>query len=289
MAIVEPVIRPPSEAESFLLQVTCGCSGSNCTFCPAYINKSFQIKNLEEIFSDIDSGGKSFPDTRRVFLIDGDALVVKNEMVLPILDKLHEVFPRLSRISSYANGYNITTRTLEELKELAGRKLTLIYMGLESGSQEVLTHCKKSSSVKEMVEAVRLAKEAGIKSSVIVLLGLGGKEQSDEHVRGTIKALNGMQPRYLSFLSVMLVPGTPLYKEARGSEFTELTSQELLKEAHDILEGLELEGAVFRTNHASNYLSLEGRLPHDKDKLLDMLSEAGLGKLNLRREWMRGL
>jgi len=289
MVIIEPVIRPPSEAGSFLLQLTCGCSGNSCTFCAAYKDKPFRLKGLEEIFSDIDSGAMLLPGTRHVFLMDGDAMAMKNDMLLAVLNKLRKAFPRLSRVSSYANGYNITGRSRGELEELSDRKLALIYLGLESGSEEVLTRRKKSSSVREMIKAVAMAKEAGIKSSVIVLLGLGGKELSSEHVACTIEALNRMQPRYLSFLSVMLVPGTPLYEEGRRGEFTELTAIELLKEAHDILEGLDLEGTVFRTNHASNYLPLEGRLPHDKGRLQEVLSSAIGGGLKLRQEWMRGL
>ena len=162
-------------------------------------------------------------------------------------------------------------------------------MGLESGSQGVLDRCGKSSSVEEMIDAVNRAAKAGIKSSVIVLLGLGGKKHSGEHVKGTIAALNKMQPRYLSFLSLMVIPGTPLAEESRRGEFEELGPVELLKESYDIIKGLELKKTVFRSNHASNYLALEGTFPKDKTKLLNIMESAIGGEIRLRPENLRGL
>ena len=266
----ETIIRPPAEADSILLHVTTGCSANHCSFCGAYRKTPFSILEYKEIESDIEEYSKRYPYTSRVFLLDGDALATSNEKLLPVLKKLNNSFPALSRISSYANGYNITKRSDTELKELSDNKLTLIYMGLESGNQDILNMCQKASSADEMVEAVNRAAESGIKSSVIVLLGLGGKKYSEAHVSGTIKALNKMQPRYLSFLSLILIPGTPLYKEAEKGNFEELTPVELLKEMYNIIEGLELNKTIFRSNHASNYLSLEGRFPKDKQKLLNI-------------------
>ena len=289
MAIVEPIIRPPSEAESFLLQVTVGCSANHCTFCGAYLNKPFAIKDFNEISSDIEKGQSLYPKTRRVFILDGDALVMNNTKLLPVLEKLNEAFPMLSRVSSYANGYNIVKRTDKELQELYDHQLRLIYIGLESGNQDILNHCRKRSNAKEMIEAVQKARKAGIKSSVIVLLGLGGKKYSDEHVKDTITALNCMQPLYLSFLSLMVIPGTPLYKEVCNGDFEELNSIELLKEAYGIILGLQLEKTIFRCNHASNYLPLAGRFPQDKKRLLDALQLALRGELKLRPESLRGL
>jgi radical SAM superfamily enzyme YgiQ (UPF0313 family) len=289
MSIIEPVIRPPAEAKSFLLQVTLGCSADHCSFCGAYKNKPFRAKDLQEVFADIDRYAGRYPETRRVFLMDGDALVLGNDKLVLVLEKLEQAFPGLSRVSSYANGSNFKRKTDQELTELSRHKIRLIYMGLESGSQSVLDRCKKTSSVLEMVEAVRRAEKSHIKSSVIVLLGLGGKRHSAEHVLGTIEALNRMQPRYLSFLSLMVIPGTPLAEEVRRGEFVELNSKELLQEALDILQGLELEHTVFRSNHASNYLALEGTFPKDKPALLNALKAAIDGKLWLRSEGSRGL
>ena len=289
MPINEPVIRPPAEADSFLLQITLGCSADSCTFCGAYKNKTFRSKDQKEIFADIDWYARRRPETRRVFLMDGDAMVLNNNRLLPILEKLARSFPRLSRVSSYANGSNITRKSDQELKELSGHRLSLIYMGLESGSQAILDRCEKSSSVEEMVIAVQRAAQAHIKSSVIVLLGLGGEKYSRDHIRGTIEALNRMQPRYLSFLSLMVIPGTPLAKEIRSGDFQELDPMGLLRESYEIIKGLDLKQTIFRSNHASNHLALEGSLPKDKMVLLRILKSALDGEVGLRPEIFRGL
>jgi radical SAM superfamily enzyme YgiQ (UPF0313 family) len=289
VAILEPVIRPPAEADSFLLQVTLGCSADHCTFCGAYKMKPFRVKDPAEVFSDIDRHARCYPATRRVFLMDGDALVLSNNKLVPVLEKLQQVFPRLSRISAYANGSNITRKSDEELAELFAHKLSLIYMGLESGSQSVLDRCRKTSSAEEMVLAVQRAERMGIRSSVIVLLGLGGQKYSAEHVRGTIEALNRMQPRYLSFLSLMVIPGTPLAGEVRRRDFAELDPPALLKEAYEIIRGLDLKRTVFRSDHASNYLALEGAFPKDKPVLLKALRAAIDGEVTLRPDFARGL
>jgi len=288
MPLVEPVIRPPSEAESFLLQVTLGCSANSCTFCGAYQRKPYRIKDMKEIEGDIEEWSRLSPETRRVFLLDGDALAAGNDVIVPVLDRLNGAFPHLGRVASYANGFNITARSDGELRELAERKLRLVYVGLESGSQQVLDHCRKKASAGEMVTAVRRADAAGIKSSVIVLLGLGGKSLRDDHVAETTAALNRMQPRYLSFLSLMLIPGTPLARQEKRGGFALPGPAELLREAHDIIKGLELEGTIFRSNHASNYLPLAGRFPHDKAALLTALHAALDGETPLRPEILRG-
>lgn len=289
MPIIEPVIRPPAEADSFLLQVTTGCTANNCTFCGAYMDKPFRVKSMVEIAGDIKEEKRLYPETRRVFLMDGDALAVNNSKLLPVLELLNSTFPKLNRIASYANGYNITGRSAMELQQLYDHKLRLLYIGLESGSQAILDRCRKRATVAEMIEAVRRAEQAGIKSSVIVLLGLGGRKDSGLHVRETIAALNQMQPRYLSFLSLMVIPGTPLYQDAQSGQFEELDSLELLRETQAIIAGLELERTIFRSDHASNYLPLEGRFPADKEKLLRILEAALRGQVRLKPEFMRGL
>jgi radical SAM superfamily enzyme YgiQ (UPF0313 family) len=289
MPIIEPVIRPPAEANSFLLQVTTGCTANSCTFCGAYTGKPFRVKSMVEIAADVKEEKRLNPGTRRVFLMDGDALAVNNSKLLPVLELLNNSFPKLNRISSYANGYNITNRSDTELQQLYDHQFRLLYIGLESGSQEILDRCRKRATVAEMIEAVRRAEQAGIKSSVIVLLGLGGRKNSRLHVQETITALNQMQPRYLSFLSLMLIPGTSLYQDAKNGGFDELNSLELLMETRDIIAGLELERTIFRSDHASNYLPLEGRFPGDKEKLLTTLEAALQGQVRLKPEFMRGL
>jgi radical SAM superfamily enzyme YgiQ (UPF0313 family) len=286
MPLVEPVIRPPSESGSFLLQVTVGCSANSCTFCGAYNTKEFRLKDRTEISADIADEVRQRPGTRRVCLMDGDALAAGNDVIVPVLDELAAAFPHLSRVASYANGSNITARSDAELGELSARKLSLIYMGLESGSEVVLKRCRKRSTAAEMTEAVHRAAQAGIKSSIIVLLGLGGSDLRDAHVAGTIEALNRMQPRYLAFLSLMLIPGTPLHRQAGRGEFELPGPEELLLETRDILAGLELDGTIFRSNHASNHLPLEGRLPADRERLLTAIDEALAGRRPLRpEEW----
>lgn len=289
MPIIEPVIRPPSEAASVLLQVTLGCSSNSCDFCGAYTDKPFAVKPMSEIQADILAWAGKVPQARRVFLMDGDALVLSNDRLLPILDNLAAAFPRLTRIASYANGHHICGRTLDELQALAAKKLTLLYIGLESGSQRLLDRVHKKATADQMVQAVRAGSRAGIKSSVIVLLGLGGQDYSQTHVADTIAALNVMQPHYLSFLSLMLIPGTALYQAAEIGQFKPLSSIELLAEARRILEGLELQHTVFRANHASNYLNLEGTLPKDKSRLLREIDGALSGAKSLKPEWLRGL
>ncbi len=289
MPIIEPAIRPPAEADSFLLQVTVGCSADSCIFCGAYKSKTFSVKGLKEIKADIDWCARRYPNTRRVFLMDGDALVLTNTKLVPILEELNKAFPRLRRIATYANGFNITKKDNSQLEELYKHKLRLIYLGLESGSQEVLNRCQKSSSVEEMIQAVNRSIKVGIKSSVIVLLGLGGRKLSKEHVRGTIEALNQMQPRYLSFLSLMVIPGTSLAQQVEKKEFEELSSEELLKESYQIIRGLKLKKTIFRSNHASNYLALEGVFPKDKEELLSSLKLALSGQKQLRPDYLRGL
>jgi radical SAM superfamily enzyme YgiQ (UPF0313 family) len=289
MPIIEPSIRPPSEARSFLLQVTTGCSSNSCTFCGAYKGKPFTVKHFDEIKQDILNYAKYNPNTRKVFIMDGDALVLSNNKLIPILKLINHAFPKLTRISSYANAHNITSRSKEELDELYEHKLKLIYMGLESGSQKVLDLCKKRATAKEMLLTIEKTKQAKIKSSIIVLLGLGGKEHSQEHVKETISVLNKMQPEFLSFLTLMVVPNTELSQETLNGRFTELNAQEFLQETHDILEGLDMEKTIFRCNHASNYFALEGRLPQNKNDLLTQLGFALNNKSALKPEFFRGL
>jgi radical SAM superfamily enzyme YgiQ (UPF0313 family) len=290
MPIIEPAIRPPSEAESILIQVTTGCSANTCTFCGGYVGKKFSIKSYEEIFSDIDYYAEYYPQTiKKLFLMDGDALVLNNNKLLPILKRIHNRLSWVSKISSYANGFNITRRSKEELIELYNHKLKVIYMGLESGSQEILTLCNKKATVDEMVKAVHMTAEVNIKTSLILLLGLGGKKRSKQHIIESAEAINKMQPYYLSFLSLMLVTGTELHDQAEKGEFEPLDSKELLIETYEILKRLDLKQTLFFCNHASNYLPLTGRLPMGKDKLLQTLDEAIKGEIGLKPEIFRGL
>ena len=283
------VIRPPSEADSFILQVTLGCSHNRCTFCPAYLGKKFRVRELDEVFEDIEDAGRLMGDLRRVFLADGDALILPTEDLRTILERLAGAFPSLNRVGIYANAQNVSEKTDEELRTLADHKLGIAYLGLESGDDRVLERVQKGATADEMAEAVCRLQAAGIKASVIVLLGLAGKVGSADHARATAQIVNRMNPRYLSFLTVMVVPGTTLHRQMERGEFKPLGPRELLVELQQMIEPLELKGTIVRSNHASNYVPIGGRLPKDKDELLRQIDEALRGEVSLRPEWARGL
>lgn len=289
MPIVEPVIRPPSEAGSFLLQITTACSSNHCSFCGAYLNKPFSLKPMDEIQMDIAVQKQIDDSVNKVFLMDGDSLCFPHEKLEKVLGQLNQAFSQLRRISSYSNDYSILSRSREQLESLRRQRLSLVYMGLESGDQRVLDSCRKKSSVAGMIEAVKKLKLCGIKSSIMVLLGLGGRENSRGHALATARALNEMQPDMLSFLTVMLVPGTALYEQAQKGEFEPLNSHEILEEMNLMIQGLELKNTLFFSNHASNFLPLQGRFPGAKAQFLKVLEKAQSGELGLRSEWMRGL
>jgi radical SAM superfamily enzyme YgiQ (UPF0313 family) len=285
------VIRPPSEADSVIIQATLGCSHNRCAFCPTYLDKDFKEKPVEEILADIEIFKKHEPGARRVFLADGNALAMPFEKLDRILDALSAAFPRLQRVGIYANARDIERKTEKQLEALASKKLGIIYLGLESGSDEVLKRVKKGATSAGMVKAVKKAQAAGIKASVIGLIGLGGRELSEEHALKTAEAVNQMNPRFISFLTLMLVPGTPLFDEMESGKFQPLNPFEGLKELRLIAANLEItgQGTIFRSNHASNYLALAGTLPKDKNKILTLIDACLEGRLPTRPEWMRGL
>ncbi|MFC2075368.1 radical SAM protein [Bdellovibrionota bacterium] len=289
MQYVEPVFRPPSEANSFILQVTLGCSNNKCTFCAMYRNKKFKIRPFEDIEEDIKSVAGQLKGVRRIFLADGDAMVLKPKPLIRILDCLHEHFPNLERVSIYTDAKGINNKTDEELAELKTRKLDVVYLGLESGSDKVLKLVRKGVTAEEMITAMKRAQAQGIKTSVIALLGLGGKELSVEHARETARVVSAMEPDYFSALTLTLVPGTELHEQAEAGEFNPLTPEESLEELHRMIELTRFtKPVIFRTNHSSNYLALQGTLPGDKKKILDAI-KTGLKNKALRPEWMRGL
>ena len=283
------VIRPPSEANSYLLQITYGCSWNKCTFCPAYLDKPFKVRPFKEIEQDILMAKKAYPDTKRVFLCDGDGLVLSTARLLPILDLLNATFPNLNRLGIYFNARDILSKSGDELKQLVQRKLTIGYLGLESGSEKVLERVNKGAIPEEMIEAVLKAQENGMKVSVIGLLGLGGIDLSEEHAIKTAAAISAMKPRYFSLLTLMIVQGTRLYEEFKARTFILPDEKGLLKEMRNIIENIETERTIFRTNHASNYLPLEGILSRDKGRLVETIDLALRGKIPLKPEFFRGL
>jgi radical SAM superfamily enzyme YgiQ (UPF0313 family) len=285
------VIRPPSEAESYILQITYGCSHNRCTFCPTYLDKKFAVRPEEEVFEDIELASRSLPTVRRVFLCDGNGLVLPNKRLVPLLDRLNDAFPRLDRVGIYANARDIQKKSAEELKELKERKLGIIYIGLESGSDEVLRRVKKDATVREIVDSVKKAQSAGFKVSVIALIGLGGRELSHQHALETGRAVSEMDPLYFSLLTLMIVPGTELHRQWERGEFELPEPLEMLMEVRTVIENLEgLTGCIFRTNHASNYLPLAGRLPKDRERLLATIDGVlEQGESALRPEGWRAL
>lgn len=285
------IYRPPSEAKSLILQLTIGCSHNRCTFCPSYKGKRFRIRSFEELRADIDEVAPEIgPYVKRVFLADGDALIVRQELLLRVLDYLGEKFPSLERVGIYANAKGVLRKTVEELEELRRRKLGIVYLGIESGDQRVLDRVKKGTTVQKLVEACHRVKEAGMLLSVTVLLGLGGRQRSREHAVATGRILSEVDPHYAGALTLILVPGTPLYEEYRRGEFEMPSPFELLEELYLMLSHTEMHG-LFTSNHASNYLPLKVRMPEEKEEALRAI-EAVLRRRDstlLRPEWYRAL
>lgn len=289
MRYQEPVYRPPSEADSYLLHVTYGCSHNECTYCAMYRTKTFRVRPEAEVLEDVALAARRLPDTRRVFLLDGDALTVPARRLLPVLAALRAAFPLLQRVGSYANAVSINAKSDEDLRALRDAGLGIAYLGLESGHPEVNRRIVKGATLEEQITAVRRAQAAGIKMSVMVLLGMGGRALSREHARATGEVLSAMDPRFVSCLCVTPVPGTPLFDEVRRGTFELPSPEETLEELAVLLEHTHVSGAVFRSNHASNWLPLGGRLPADRERLLAAVRRAQAGDVPLTPEWMRGL
>jgi len=285
------VIRPPSEARSYILQVTYGCSHNRCTFCGTYLDKPFRVRDTSQVMEDIELAGSLFPDTRRVFLADGDALVLSANRLYRILDALNEAFPHLERVGIYANAQNLLHKSVDELKTLRAKGLGIVYLGLESGDDEVLRRIEKGATAGEMISAVARAKQAGLLVSVIGILGIAGLKGSRRHAWLTGQVVGQMDPDYFSMLTLMLVPGTQLHREWEEGKFQLPEAEGMLTELHQVIENLDgLSNCVFRTNHASNYLPLRGTLPADKTRLMMALEAAiAQGPDALRPEAWRGL
>lgn len=269
-----PLYRPPAEANSLIIQVDRGCPHNRCTFCGMYKQVKFERRTIDQCLAMISTESRRYPSEQRIFLADGDVMSRPFEELQAILLMLNEQFPQLARVSVYANGSSIAAKTESELCELRKLKLHTLYMGLESGDEEILKHCLKNESAEAMVSAGMAAQKAGLRISVMVLLGLGGAKLSVRHAEATASALNRMQPRLLSALRVVPVPGTALYREAAAGTFLQVTEWGAVNELRNLISRLELSSTVFRANHASNVIPLEGRLPRDKERLL-----AGLDSL----------
>ena len=282
-------IRPPSEAYSILLQVTVGCSHNKCTFCGTYKDKRFRIKDDRTILGDILFASKYMTRQDRVFLMDGDALIIPQKRLMWILDRIKEHLPWVRRVGAYANAKSIRMKTLDQLKELKENGLGILYVGVETGDEILLKKIQKGTSAENLIAMGRKVREAGIKLSVTVLLGIAGRERSLEHARATGDLLSRMDPNYVGALTVMLIPGTPLHDEYLNGTFELLSEQELLLELREMIAHTELSRGLFFSNHASNYLPIKARLPKGKQEALDQIDMALRGEIGLRPEWMRAL
>ncbi len=284
-----PLFRPPSEAESLILQVTLGCSHNRCTFCSMYRTKRFRLVPQDEILATIVEARATLgDDVRRVFLADGDAMCLSPRRLLPILESLNQAFPRLQRISAYANARDILKKSDQELGQLRALKLRLLYVGLESGDEETLRRVQKGAAPGEIAEAVVRAREAGIRASVMVLIGLAGRERSAIHARTSAEMINRMEPSFTALLTYTPVPGSPFFEAIGRGEMELPTPQESLEEIREFLANISCR-TTFSCNHASNYLPLQGKLPGSQEQLLAMLDAAIGGEVPLKPEWMRGL
>ncbi len=283
------IIRPPSEANSILLQVTVGCSHNKCTFCGTYKDKRFKIKPDEVIMEDIDFAARYCRNQDRLFICDGDALIVPQKRLVRILKEIEARLPWVKRVGVYANSKSIKMKTDEQLRELRSHGLKIAYMGLETGDDATLKSVNKGATSKTMIEMGRRVRAAGIKLSITVLLGLAGRERSRVHAKATGEALSAIDPEYVGAISLMLIPGTPLYKDYEEGRFELPGPNEMLEELRTMFAHTELSDGLFHANHASNYLPIRARLPGDKEKTLELIDAALSGKISLKPEFMRAL
>ena len=286
------VFRPPSEARSYILQCTIGCSHNRCTFCSMYKDKKYRVRNLDEIMIDINLAKQYYRDVEKVFLADGDALAMSTSDLLIILETLYASFPSLKHVGIYASPDSILRKDLAELKQLQSAGLTIAYLGIETGDPQLLEDIKKGVTYDQMVEAGQKVRQAGILLSVTVLLGLAGRTpRAADHARNTARILNEIKPDYIGALTLMLEPRCELYRKMQKGEFELPGPFEILDEMRIIIQGLELDGTEFRSNHASNYLPIRGRLPQDKQKMLELINSiiASNDRTYLRPDYLRAL
>ena len=283
------IIRPPSEAFSILLQVTLGCSHNKCTFCGTYKDERFTIKDDETILADILFASKYMHNQHRLFLMDGDALIIPQRKLVWILDTIQQHLPWVRRVGAYANAKSIKMKNDGQLAQLKEKGLGILYLGVESGDDETLEKVCKGTSAANLIKQGRRVKNAGIKLSVTVLLGIAGRTDSLRHAKATGEVLTAMNPNYVGALTVMLLPNTPLEEDYRAGRFQLPDTRGLLLELREMFTHTDLSGGLFMANHASNYLPIKASLPKDRDKTLALIDAALRGEIDLKPEWMRGL
>lgn len=286
------IYRPPSEARSYLLQVTMGCTHNQCTFCSMYREKPFRVRDVEEVIEDLHMARRYYSYVDRVFLCDGDALCLSNEKLLFIMSKIFEILPEVSRISTYGAPKDVLNKTHEELVELREAGLEFIYIGAESGSDIILKDIKKGATRAEIIEAVQKIEAAGIKASVTFISGLGGRANWREHAIETGTMISELGASYVGLLTLLLEPTAPLYKDVLDGKFEILTAEEVVSETMLLMEHVNVsedKPCVFRANHASNYVVLRGNLPFDKERFMKQLKAASENSSLLKDERFRAL
>ena len=283
------MIRPPSEANSILLQVTLGCSHNKCTFCGTFRDKRFDIKKDDIIFEDIEFARQNCRRQNRLFICDGDAMIVPQKRLVKILKQIKNRLPWVERIGLYANTKGIGMKSDEQLKELKELGVKLVYMGLESGDDQILKEIRKGADSVRMIKMGKRIKESGMQLSVTVLVGLGGKERSKSHALETGRVLSAIDPDFVGALSLMLVPGTELNDQFQKGEFDLINPEEMLEELSLMISSTNLSNGLFHANHASNYLPIRAKLPEEKEKTLELISQALQGNVELKPEFMRAL
>ena len=284
------VFRPPSEAHSYILQATIGCSHNHCTYCDMYRDKTFRVRDLAETLEDLHLAAAAARDrVETIFVADGDALVMPLDHWLPLLDTARRLFPRLRRVSCYAMARNVLAKSDAELVRLRGEGLTRLYLGPESGDDATLKRIAKGGTFADHVEAARRAHGAAMETSVIALLGAGGVERSAVHAEKTAALVTAMDPAYFAALTLTVIPGTPQARLAETGRFVLPDVAGLLRELRTMIDLARPTDAVFRTNHASNYLPLGGRIPRDRAAIVAAIDGALEGRIALRPEWARGL
>ena len=284
------VYRPPSEAYSLIVQATIGCAHNSCTFCSMFKDKKFRVRDIKEVLEDFDMARAYYKRVDRIFIADGDALVLTNEKLITILNHINKLFPERERVTIYGSPQDVLRKSADELTELKENGVGIIYIGAESGSDKVLRDINKGATRDEIIEAVRKIEAAGIKSSVTFISGLGGKRDWREHATCTGTMISLMEPSYASLLTLMAEPPAPLYADVASGKFKLLSPVEVAEETRLMIENINVgKTCVFRSNHASNYISLKGDLPGDKEKMMSQLEKALAGRGDFKDERFRML
>lgn len=284
-----PIIRPPSEARSIILQVTVGCSHNRCTFCVTYRGKRFRIKEQGRVEADLDKAARIYPGVRRLFVADGDALIMPMRHWEWLLPAIRERVPAVQRVGVYATGRSVRKKSDTELRWLRENGLRIVYLGVESGDDETLRYVRKDSDAAQLVEAGRRLKQAGLTVSVTVLLGIAPPGRSEIHARETGRVLSAMDPQFVGALSVMVCEGTELAKLVAGGAHTIPSPAGYLRELREMLAHTELSDGNFMANHASNYLPLKVHLPEGRADALSLIDRALSGEVALKPEGLRAL